>query len=592
MSNKASFKMPLKIKLILSIVPIIAFLVVLSIFYFVITGNIDSLEKKSAETGKVVLEIASLSSSFRDFYSGTNSYDNFATALEDFSQNKVNTAAGLSWTEVLDNVKAIEEIKERGSQIHGEIMAMTAQSIQASNGYITQVSQKLADETLRDEVTTLERLVIIGASINTSASYETQTLFLKLSSDPATKQMMLNHLDKLIANASTDVERLKGTPFAQLPINAVNLNKKVKALIEEFVVNQDKMINLENKTVTLFQKNLSLIDSVSGKIMSSAMSDIRAGLLTVILILIAVTISGAVFIVRNALKLSSTLTHLINALSSASSQVSNASGQIASSGQDQAHNSSNQAASLEKTVRAINELTELAQKNHEGSMTIKSTMEKDARSNFESIAKLMGCLQQNVSDTIKASDETSKIIKTIDEIAFQTNLLALNAAVEAARAGEAGKGFAVVAEEVRNLASRSAKAAKETQNLINNSTEKTKEMESLFADIQKRMTINADIAQNVTTLIKEFSDNSGSQAESISDISEALNDIDRSTHDNAANAEETASSSEELSAQAVELNELVEGLMNLLHGNRKAQVLGELKTSATTQERKLLDSDF
>ena len=94
-----------------------------------------------------------------------------------------------------------------------------------------------------------------------------------------------------------------------------------------------------------------------------------------------------------------------------------------------------------------------------------------ARGGQERMTELNGAMMQISTN----AEETQKVIKTIDDIAFQTNLLALNAAVEAARAGVHGKGFAVVAEEVRNLAARSAKAARETADLINNSNSQINE---------------------------------------------------------------------------------------------------------------------
>ena len=97
----------------------------------------------------------------------------------------------------------------------------------------------------------------------------------------------------------------------------------------------------------------------------------------------------------------------------------------------------------------------------------------------------MDKLTTSMGEISKASEETSKIIKTIDEIAFQTNLLALNAAVEAARAGEAGAGFAVVADEVRNLAMRAAEAAKNTANLIEGTVKKVKDGSELVGQTEK-----------------------------------------------------------------------------------------------------------
>jgi len=166
----------------------------------------------------------------------------------------------------------------------------------------------------------------------------------------------------------------------------------------------------------------------------------------------------------------------------------------------------------------------------------------------------------------KASDETSKIIKTIDEIAFQTNLLALNAAVEAARAGEAGAGFAVVADEVRNLAMRAADAAKNTAELIEGTVKKVGDGTNLVNTTNEAFGKVAVSASKVGELVAEIASASNEQSQGISQVNTAVTEMDKVVQQNAANAEESASASEEMNAQAEQMKSMVNELGELVGG--------------------------
>ena len=167
------------------------------------------------------------------------------------------------------------------------------------------------------------------------------------------------------------------------------------------------------------------------------------------------------------------LKRVIQGLTESSTQVASASSQVSSASQSLAEGSSEQAASIEETSSSLEEMSSMTQQNAANANEAKNKM-AEARQIVDKVNKHMGEMAEAIHGITKSSEETGKIIKTIDEIAFQTNLLALNAAVEAARAGEAGAGFAVVADEVRNLAMRAADAARNTSDLIENTIKAVK----------------------------------------------------------------------------------------------------------------------
>ena len=182
----------------------------------------------------------------------------------------------------------------------------------------------------------------------------------------------------------------------------------------------------------------------------------------------------------------------------------------------------------------------------------------------------MGELSGAIEAIKQSSDQTAKIVKTIDEIAFQTNLLALNAAVEAARAGEAGKGFAVVAEEVRALAMRSAEAAKTTSELIEGSVEKANGGVGLGQAVVERLGEIDQQVKKVREVVAEISASGEQQAQGIAQINVAVEQMNGVTQQTAANSEESAAAAEELSSQAETMRQLV-GAFELGQQQARAQ---------------------
>ncbi len=276
-----------------------------------------------------------------------------------------------------------------------------------------------------------------------------------------------------------------------------------------------------------------------------------------IMILISLLVGvGINFVVRGITR---ELRISVNTLKDGAQQIASAAAEVSASSQSLAQGASEQAASIEETSAAASEVNAMAKRNTENSQTTAS-MVYDSNIQFEHTNAELLEMVAAMDGISSSSEQISKIIKVIDQIAFQTNILALNAAVEAARAGEAGAGFAVVADEVRNLAQRSAQAAKDTASLIEDSIAKSQAGKLKVDKVATAIrSITAD-SSKMKVLVDEINLGSQEQSKGIGQISNSIHEMEKVTQSNAAASEQTAASAQQLTAQSQTVKQVVDEL--------------------------------
>ncbi len=313
-----------------------------------------------------------------------------------------------------------------------------------------------------------------------------------------------------------------------------------------------------------------IIQSVSDEVEHSAQLFNRtkdtSRTITAIVSLLAtlVALAIAIQLTRGITRPISATTHT---LTNGSDQIATAAREIASASQSLAEGASAQASALEETSASMEELTSSTKQNADNASQADALM-RQSLTTITNTNTAMGEMDQSMAQIASASEQTFKIIKTIDEIAFQTNLLALNAAVEAARAGEAGAGFAVVADEVRNLAMRATEAAKNTAQLIEDTVNKVNTGKEIVTKVTGAFQEVSASSTKVGTLLGEISAASREQAHGIERINSAIVQLDSVTQQNTASSEESAAAAEQLKAQAAGMIENVVVLRSLIEGRR------------------------
>jgi methyl-accepting chemotaxis protein len=337
-------------------------------------------------------------------------------------------------------------------------------------------------------------------------------------------------------------------------------------------INEKEDDRLRTKDTLLTEAD-NMVDAISNSTIdftNNTVSSLEKTVFTLFLgIIIAIVISIIIGIMI-ARGISVPINRIINTLTEGSHEVDTMAGELSLSSNNLSDGASHNAASLEETSAALEELSSMTKRNSNNAVEANSLMilTNDAVNKAENS---MFNVIKAMEHIAVSGNEIGKIIKTIDEIAFQTNLLALNAAVEAARAGEVGAGFAVVADEVRNLAIRSADAAKNTSDLIAATISNINSGSQMVNSTAESFNIVSQNSSKVLQLVSEVAEASKEQTQGISQISVAMTQMDRVTQTNATSAQQSANSAKQLTFESDHLMEAIDEINTLVQGrNGKA----------------------
>lgn len=579
-------KMKITEKLMIGIVGQVVLIILMLVFIFNLNRNLDRMNDTKKKSSKEMNLIGGLSHLFNDYVYDEISYQDLIQRLDEI-ENEIEVEY---YAEEMNSLKEkladIQNLKAQNRELEDLFMNLTGESLKKSNGYIIDVSSRLADPEKRMHVSNLECQVIAGANGGSEHVYNTRLMFLKLKEDISYKVDLLEFLNKAINQGNEDAKRLINTKLAAFPVEAVKANSKIRDVVVQFINNLE---STNSKRIELIDTTEEFIASINQKDLDeteTVFNQLRNKVQNVFLILLIITLAIIILnftlskllsfvfkgltsdlykiskgdltmivpdhikerkdeigmLSKSFVSLVDNLKNIVGNVITGADYVANASLQISASAQQISQGASEQASSAEEVSSSMEEMTSTVEQNADNA----ALTEKISITAAEEISKVRDASQESLHSIKLIADK----ISIVNDIAFQTNILALNAAVEAARAGEHGKGFAVVASEVRKLAERSKVAADEINSLSVKSVRVTEDSVTQMESIIPQIANTANLLQEISKSIHE-------QKIGATQVNSAIQQLNNVTQQNASASEEMATSSEEMSGQADMLRETV-----------------------------------
>ncbi len=523
----------------------------------------DYLRNRNAQTGRAVFTLCEnslkiLSRIKADTLGINGQLSKMSSLLTTYKQN---------FSKVLENEEAILKHQQDFNKAFSELKKISKESSDALEAAIAMAY--IEEGEVKPEYNTL-------MASNKNIIALTSMLYLSLNEDlllNGKEKAFLQEFEKGIKELRKEVKNVSSlaktlndkvhTRYSRYVANFVTLAQKLlKESYEHWKENVNLISQLDATRTKIMKDSDRLLSQVSSDLNSSRKKNLILNI-TVVALTIVILVVVAAFLGRS---ITQPINDVAYKMKDGANEIEMAVVQVAESSQSLAEGVSKQAASLEEISSSLEEMSSMTKQNAENASQADAMM-TEATKVVGKADEFMSKLKKAMDIITEASEETSKIIKTIDEIAFQTNLLALNAAVEAARAGEAGAGFAVVADEVRSLAMRSAEAAKNTADLIEGTLLKVKEGSDLAEETGKAFSEVTQIAAKVANLVAEISTASREQSEGVAQISKAIQEIGDVVQTTAANSEESASASQAMKEHVKKIKSLVGKLLALVYGS-------------------------